>query len=85
MKETKIFAQFLIRNILKENREEEEKEGEAEGGQGFQTTHCRPCRLGPSTETTRLLHQNTPPKVLRNQEHLESGGSVIQAGELQFP
>lgn len=65
MKETKIFAQFLIRNILKErkeNREKEEKEGEAEGGQGFQTTYYRLCRLGPSPETTEQRGVLPPPE-----------------------
>ena len=52
-------------------------------GRGFRQHSAEPVDLDRHQRTPNreeyFLHQNSPPNALRNQECLESGGSVIQA------
>lgn len=78
MKETKIVAQFLIENILfSVQGEGQRRKGRQRVGRGFRQHITDPVDLDhhqrPPNRQECFLPQNTPPKVLRNQEHLESG------------
>lgn len=89
MKETKILAQFLIRNILKKKRKQGGG-GEGRGGRGWagvsdntlQTLSTWTVTRDQQTDrSTSPSPENTPPEGLRNRERLESGRRLGQESD----